>query len=444
MNTPGSAPGGPRKVTSLGKDPAHKWKDPTPKPEGYVPPPTTVADLMLAGKMSPKDVADAIVDEAYGPLKQYCALPEGFSNRVLGYERRGVSAMSVDQIDELNDSPPPMIIDPHPPQIEAIELLQSFLKGNGMVCRGGDPYQPMFGANFVGPPGCGKTHIMSAFARQMKEFLDEKLKGYHRMVADFVNKEYIAYQKAMVRLPNPDEQGTVWNLDTVDTADQIAALDALKRTASAPGTAPAEQKSLVAAARAVSGRVIEQKDPTTAFLDKIAHFKQALGKMQYQPPDFLYLDFEALWELCRGDNVKREQALDAIIRAKVLFLDDLHPKGDIERVQIVLHVIEGRYAAGRMGTFITTNLTTDELAGGNEAHIAERLKSRCSEMFYEVEFKDCVDWRTEVKRRRIELVRQQLRSRIEARVDPPAEEALPEDSPSDDLPPAGDEVTPSQ
>lgn len=80
------------------KDPAARWDDPESnwKPPGYVPPKPTVVDEMLAGKKSAQGVADTIIDEAYGPLKQYCFLPPGFANRVLEYERHGIGSMSVE------------------------------------------------------------------------------------------------------------------------------------------------------------------------------------------------------------------------------------------------------------------------------------------------------------------------------------------------------------
>lgn len=379
------------------KDPADRIAAVPGKPSGYVPPERTVIDELVEGRKKPLLVAQEIADAAYGPLKQYCFLPAGFAGRELGYEYRGIDDMNVHQIDDLNANPPPLIIDPKPAQIEAIRLLRLFLKGDSSVCRNGDPYDPMFGANFVGPPGCGKTHIMSAFAALMKEHLDEKLTEYKLMIANFVKTEYKAYVEAMKGRADPEAGTTRWNIEADLSDNEVAA---------------AKGKSLLSLTNKV--KAVEQRHPKVIFLEKLAHFKNVLSAMRHQPPDLLYLDFETLWELCRDDNETREQAFEAIIRAKVLFLDDVHPKGDIERLQIVLHVIEGRYAAGRMGTFITTNLTTDELAGGKEKHIVDRLKSRCAEMFYEVNFDDCVDWRSKVKRRRIEILQKDLQAKIKA------------------------------
>lgn len=313
-------------------------------------------------------------------------------------------------MDELNANPPPMIVDPHRPQIETIELFRMYLQGHPVVCRNRDPFQMLFGANLVGPPGCGKTHILAAFARRMKEYLDSKLEAYRAMVAQFVSREYVVYQEAIARVPNPSAPTSVWKIEGDAASDEAGLLDHLKLGKAGEGSLE-KRSSLAQMSRLMTGKLVEQKDPAALFLGKLGQFTAALSRLQYQPPDLLYVDFDTLWELCRGESATRDQALEAIVRAKVVFLDDVHPKGDAERVQIVLHVIEGRYAAGRMGTFMTTNLTTEELAG-KDANLASRLQSRCSEMFYEVDFKGCDDWRTKVKRRRITLAKEHLDEQI--------------------------------
>lgn len=404
-------------------DPAAKWADPQPKPPGYVAPEPTPLDRLIAGLASPKDVAAEIVQEAYGPLKQFCALPAGFTDRVLAYERRGVHSLTAEQIDELNEKPPATIVDPHPPQIETIELLRLYLDGHQSVCRNGDPFQPLFGVNLVGPPGCGKTHILSAFARSMRAFLEKKLDLYRVRVAEFVRREYGHYRleeerhrKALAGIHGDGEQRpTIWVIE--DALGDVATPKTTAGVGDDPVTGEKRPSLMELAAKMPEG-IVERKAPETVFLEKLTLFRQALSRLQYQPTDFLYLDFDSLWELCRGDSGARDAALAAITSAKVVFLDDVHPKGDPERVQIVLHVIEGRYAAGRMGTFITTNLTTEELAG-RDAQIASRLQSRCSEMFYEVNFEGCIDWRSTVKRRRIELARALLRSAVPGLHDTP-------------------------
>lgn len=392
------------------KDPADRLAKPQPKPTGYVAPQKTVADEMLGGLKSAKEVAGQIIDEAYGPLRQFCSLPAGFSGRELKYEQRGINHSSLEQIDELNASPPAMIIDPRPAQVEAIELLRLYLDGDQFVCRNRDPFQPIFGANFVGPPGCGKTHILSAFAHCMKQYLDSKLEDYRALVTGFVAKEYGAYLRALGSRSNPYDDTPTWKMENI-SAEESANLDDLKLKKGSKKKSLAERPSLMAMANKMQIKVTEQKDPTTLFQEKLDQFKRGLSRLQYQPPDLLYLDFESLWELCRGASVTRDKILEAIIRAKVVFLDDVHPKGDIERLQIVLHVIEGRYTAGRMGTFITTNLTTEDLAG-TDKHILHRLQSRCQEMFYEVNFTDCIDWRTKVKHRRVALAKEYLQEKF--------------------------------
>ena len=346
------------------RDPAEKWADKEPlKPVGLPPAKLSLINEIEAGFKSPQEVGDMIIDEARGPLKQFCILPEGFASRKLGCEFRQIDWASTDQLDDLNDNPPAFIIDPKPPQEEAALLLNLYLAGDSAVCRNGDPFQPIFGANFIGKPGCGKTHLMSAFARRMKEVLDTKLQGYREMVAEFVASKYKAYQMAIAKVHNPHEPGagSVWTIEGVGSGDNTQLLEQLKKKPGSEGE-KANIPSLMNALGKIDMKVTHQKDPASIFKEELATFKGRLARMQYQPPDLLYLDFETLWELCRKGSTTRDQAYEALTRAKVVFVDDIHPKGEADKIDVALHVIEGRYTAGKLSTFITTNLSTQDLA----------------------------------------------------------------------------------
>lgn len=365
MDKPGSKTVEPVRWES--KDPVGgKWADPELNPKDYVPPKPTYLDHMIAGEMNEEDLTQSIIEEAYGPLRQYCVLPESFNSKVLDYEFRHIYRMTEAELDDLSAHPPSKIIDPQEPQMAAIKVLRRFLRKDPTVCHAEDPFQPKVGVNLVGKPGCGKTHILTAFAALMKMFLDARLQEFHTRVRQFVRREYIAYQLAIMQRPNPNAPETIYKIDA-------------------------------------DGKGDEEKAPATVFLDKLEQLKQALAKLPYQPPDLLYLNLDTLWELCHVEGEKRDQALHAIMRAKLLFIDDVRPKGNPDRIKLVIDILEGRHAAGHMGNFMTTNLTTEELAGG-DAHILEPLKSRCNEMMCQIDFVDCRDWRTEINSRRIRLL----------------------------------------
>ncbi len=73
-------------------------------------------------------------------------------------------------------------------------------------------------------------------------------------------------------------------------------------------------------------------------------------------------------------------------------------------------MFERRYELGRLGTFISTNLETKDFVA--DETVAKRLLSRCAEMFFELDFKDSIDWRQRINHRRVELARKYLLSRF--------------------------------
>lgn len=106
--------------------------------------------------------------------------------------------------------------------------------------------------------------------------------------------------------------------------------------------------------------------------------------------------------------------MNALETARIVFIDDIHPQGDPAQVRIVLHLLERRHELGRAGTFLTTNLETRQLGGGDEM-LGRRLLSRCAETLLTIDFSNCQDWRQTVKARRIGLVEDELARRIALR-----------------------------
>ncbi|MFT5101541.1 MAG: DNA replication protein DnaC [Planctomycetaceae bacterium] len=58
--------------------------------------------------------------------------------------------------------------------------------------------------------------------------------------------------------------------------------------------------------------------------------------------------------------------MQSLEKARVVFIDDIHPQGNPEQVQLVLNLLERRYETVRTCTFLTTNLPTRELGSGDE------------------------------------------------------------------------------
>lgn len=362
-----------RHVTQHGKDSVPAFARAEPPPAGYVPPEQTILDRMLGGTLSAAEVSQLIMEDAYAGLREFCEIPLGYHHCTLGWERWGIESAELDDLESMLAGPPPgKIIDPHPSHLKAIALFQLFLAGDPLVCENRDPFRAKLGANLTGPPGTGKTHIAAAFALQLKERHDKRIAAYRAIVEGFVKKEYVKYQKDAAKLADPHSRETRYEL--------------------------------------TEGDIVAHADPTTAFLAALDDLKRRLRGMPFQPTDLLYLGFDALYELCRSD-AQRAGALKAIEDARVVFIDDVHPKGDPERAQVVQHLIERRYELGRFGTFITTNLDTKSLGGGDE-RIEERLLSRSSEMFVVIDFTDAIDWRRQVKGRRIALVNRELDARV--------------------------------
>jgi hypothetical protein len=109
--------------------------------------------------------------------------------------------------------------------------------------------------------------------------------------------------------------------------------------------------------------------------------------------------------------------LSAAATARILFIDDIHPKGDPERILAIQQLIERRHEFDRPGTFLTTNLTAEELGAGDKT-IAQRLLSRCSEKFIKFDCEGCTDWRVRVKPRRIRLIEKAIAGRLQGRKSP--------------------------
>ncbi|HKI74387.1 MAG TPA: hypothetical protein VJ998_07085 [Pseudomonadales bacterium] len=332
-----------------------------------------ILDELNAGILSMQDFREQVIDQVYSGLHQYCQIPDGYQHCDLSTRQMDIESMDDDELRLLLRHPPPEIVNPHSSHIKAIKLFELLLSGDPMVCEQGDPLSPTIGAYLYGPPGCGKTHLMAAYGRRLKQQLDERLADVREMMGSVIDKAYVQYLQR--RASEETEREPLGQLKLEDD------------------------------------NIFIQSSPEDEFWHSMETFKRRLSEYDYQPTDLIYIGFKELFEVCKYSH-ERHAALRALESARVVFIDDIHPQDDPEQIQLVLHLLERRYELGRSGTFLTTNLQTRELGGGDDM-LGSRLLSRCAETLLTIDFTGCDDWRQTVKARRIKLVEEEVERRME-------------------------------
>ncbi len=347
--------------------------DPESRPSEGGRPPLSILDKLTAGLATRQDIAQAIMDEVHAGLQVYCSIPEGYAHCELGDRTLDFDTLGDAELRNLLDHPPGVIINPARPHLEAMELFRMILEGDSLVCEGGDPLRPTVGAYLYGPPGVGKTHVMAAFGRAIQALLASRLDDVTKRIRSYIDIFHRQYQIDFQRDKTGGRQ--VWTV----TADSIKA----------------------------------SKTPEQKFQEGMENIRRSLAGNKDQPTDMLYLGFDDLCELYVSSATRRD-ALVAIENAPVVFVDDLHGKGDPERLKVIQRLIERRYELGQFGTFLTTNVDVEHIGGGDES-IGKRILSRSRESFVPFDFTGCTDWREAVKNRKIKLIQAEIGRRIAAR-----------------------------
>jgi hypothetical protein len=334
----------------------------------------TILDKMEAGLLSREALEEEVFNQVYAGLRQYCQIPPAYTHCSLETQTINLAGLDDKALRNLLAKPPPGIVNPGISQIKAIELFKLLLAGDPLVCDGNDPLNPTIGAYLYGPPGSGKTHLMAAYGKCIAEKLERELSDVRKVMLDIIEAAYIKY---------------------------------IERQSSESGTSDTDTGYVKLNSNLT---ITKELSPTEEFWDTVHQFQSHLQSYDYQPTDLIYIGFKELVEICQNQD-ERQKAMLALENARLVFIDDIHPQGNNEQIQIVLHLLERRYELGKAGTFLTTNLTTEELGGGDEK-LGNRLLSRCAEMLVTVDFSDCDDWRLKVKARRVTLVEKELDARI--------------------------------
>ena len=346
----------------------------------------SLLDKIEAGTITAAEFEAAVIDQVYAGMQQYCEIPAAYRHCELTTPGLEIDQLGEQELRGLLRSRPAEIINPSPAHIKAIEFFSMLLEGDNAVCDGGDPLAPTVGAYLYGPPGTGKTHIMATYGRSLRELLDRRLRHVHEGFGEILQAAFKQYTLRMVG----ESRATEDNVGYTTLTDR--------------------------------GHDYENRSaPADEFWEVIGDFQRRLTSYRYQPTDLIYIGFKELVEVVRG---ARKEAMTALETARIVFIDDIHPQGDPAQVQIVLHLLERRYELGRAGTFLTTNLETRELGGGDEM-LGRRLLSRCAETLLTIDFSDCQDWRQTVKARRSGLVDRELERRIANRANA-ADDPIPD------------------
>ena len=332
---------------------------------------------LSVGAITKEELARRITGTVYRGLRTFCDIPRGYHHCRLATKELDLSSLAEEEIRDITSQPPGEIINAQPPHLQTVELFKMFLEGHPLVCENRNPMRPLVGTYLVGRPGVGKTHCMAAFGLMLQAMFARDYEELENKIATMVGLLFQKYNKTK-------KDANI----VVDDGTKVVTYDA-----------------------SGNSKVL---DPMRDFIQDMEHLTEWVRRLTFSPTDILYLGFEQLCQLY-SDRDLRTTAHEALEAARVVFIDDVHPKRDQHRLEIVQTLIERRYELGRFGTFLTTNVQQEELGGG-DANIAERLLSRCRESFVMIDFKDCIDWRQTIKARRIKLVEAEIARRLNGKM----------------------------
>jgi DNA replication protein DnaC len=266
---------------------------------------------------------------------------------------------------------------PSKTQKKLIKLLQLALEGHKELSLR-DSCSPNFSIYVHGPVGVGKTHICSAYLNALRCKVSQEIE----------RKKY--YWLSDMSLAREVKNSLSRAYEVIDKYDRVAYSRNNFFLSSEIRSESEVMEDL--------SKLLGDKDFVN---DAVATVENSVH--QFLLYDVAFLEFERIFNVYQRDK----KLIESLIKPRVLLIDDLHPKGNIERAKLIQDLLEVRYNQKGGVTIVTSNLAPEELMGGGgyDAKILQRLLSRCDEMFLMFDISDTSDYRkflgTE-KRKRIE------------------------------------------
>lgn len=311
---------------------------------------------------------------------------------------------------------------PSPSQDQLITLLNALLEGEH--CEDKNPLNPRVSIYLYGSVGRGKTHLFSAYANVLEEKLQKEIKKREKCINDDTKRSsHVFIYKANSRLEELANKtkslSKILNDPPIESKFTTAAFsysefdskEARAHFVRGGAAAYFDKGGYLAAVQNYqqaqqtmqrinqeAASLISTITPTNFLQFLLGEYKEKFERMlnsgaPYTRNHILFVDFERLFEIYHQNNI----AVREIARAPILIIDDVHPKGEEVRAKVIQDIFEMRYNTTQSSaTFVTSNLSPEDLVkvGKYDEKVAQRLVSRCNEMFIPFEIDDTSDYRS--------------------------------------------------